>query len=343
MSHAPSTANPSALAKLPLHLPNEILQRIAQFADDEDLPALRATSKVIYDETRTRFADAFFTNVYYPAAPEGLERLTRIAEHLLFSQKVRNCIAIVKKSSGRYDDLEMEKPLGDIAAVMQGRNFGISLVEDQSHYTQYYAAWEYAEELAFYGLERFTVDVHCPSGSALNNACFLVELGRLQDELSQSCAFVIRFLHNKARNSPALATFEVSHYGRKIGSIGWDDYFTMAQSMQHELIEIDFSQWKMPGSNPRDSLEHIVRRHRHSLQRLIVRNAHATSSWMHKILIEAIMLCSLDFCHLSNLTSSGDGVEFTGTLEASGMDNIRACLQDMKWTSKIGEEVVEIA
>ncbi|KAH0020346.1 hypothetical protein KCU78_g6491, partial [Aureobasidium melanogenum] len=337
MSHFPSTTNPFAPNKPPPHLPNEILQRIAQLADDEDLPALRATSRVFRDEIETRFADAYFTNVYYPATPEDLERLTKIAEHPLFSQKVRNCIAIIKKSLGRYDDFELEKPLGDIAAVMQGRNFGVSLVEDQSHYTRYYAAWEYAEELAFYGLERFTVDVYCPSGSALDDAYFLVELGRLQVELSQSCVFVIRFLHNKARNSPALATFEVSHCGRKITSIGWDNYFTMAQSTEDELIEIDFSQWKMPGSNPRDSLQHIVKCHSHFLRCLIVRDAHATSSWKYKELIDVIMSCRLDFCHLSNLTSSGDGVE------ASGTDNIRACLQDMEWTGKTEDRIISVA
>ncbi|KEQ58275.1 uncharacterized protein M437DRAFT_59637, partial [Aureobasidium melanogenum CBS 110374] len=81
MSHAPSTATLCSPTKLPLHLPNEVLQRIAQLTSDEDLPALRATPRVFRDETEDQFAHAFFTNVYYPATFEGLERLTKIAQH----------------------------------------------------------------------------------------------------------------------------------------------------------------------------------------------------------------------------------------------------------------------
>lgn len=99
----------------------------------------------------------------------------------------------------------------------------------------------------------------------------------------------------------------------------------------------------IPGSNSRDSLQQIVRNQSQSLRRLVIRDAHTTTSWEHEELIDAIMSCRLDYCHLNNLTSSGDGVEYTGILKASGTDDIRACLRDMKWTSKTGEEVVETA
>ncbi|KAK6002695.1 hypothetical protein QM012_001445 [Aureobasidium pullulans] len=49
MPQAPNTTNSSTLTERPVHLPNEILQRLAQLADDEDLLALRATSRVFND------------------------------------------------------------------------------------------------------------------------------------------------------------------------------------------------------------------------------------------------------------------------------------------------------
>ncbi|KAG9562818.1 hypothetical protein KCU77_g6056, partial [Aureobasidium melanogenum] len=296
MSHAPSTANPSALAKLPLHLPNEILQRIAQLADDEDLPALRATSRVFRDETEIQFADAFFTNVYYPATPEGLERLTKIAEHPLFSLKVRNYIGTTKQVLVNPDN--------------------------------------------------FIVGVQCSTSSPSDERTIFQCL-RYMEKGIRFCLFVVRFLHAKARNSPvAQATIEAKYYRpHKFTYTGSHDYFVLTRPLvgENQLVEIEFSQWRVSRSDSRDSLQHIVEHQSRSLLRLVIRDAHTTSSWKHKELVEAIMSCQLDYCHLSNLTSSGDGVEFLGTFEASGIDEIKAGLMDMKWTSKTEEEVVEVA
>lgn len=161
------------------------------------------------------------------------------------------------------------------------------------------------------------------------------------------CPFVVRFLHAKTRSSPvAQATIEAKyHRPHKLTYNGSHDYFVLTRPLvgENQLVEIEFSQFKVSRSDSRDSLQHIVEHQSRSLRRLVIRDAHTTTSWKHKELVEAIMSCQLDYCLLSNLTSSGDGVGFTGTLEASGMDHIRACLQDMKWTSKTKEEVVELA
>ncbi|CAD0096446.1 unnamed protein product [Aureobasidium mustum] len=84
MSDPPSTLQP---VNTPVYLPDEILILIARVVDAEDLSTLRAVSKLFHHETETRFADTYFTNVYYPATPQGLARLIGITKHPLFSQK----------------------------------------------------------------------------------------------------------------------------------------------------------------------------------------------------------------------------------------------------------------
>ncbi|KAH0161351.1 hypothetical protein KCU67_g6373, partial [Aureobasidium melanogenum] len=343
ISPVQSAANPSAPIKPPLNLPNEILQRIAQLTDDEDLPALRATSRVFRDETETRFADAFFTDVYYPATPEGLERLTKIAEHPLFSQKVRNCIATGTRQRG-FDD--SDKALGDISAVMHGRNFGILLVDSQSHYVQNEEAAKWAVCLRDHKPERFTVDIQCSTGSTSDRECIAVQLYCTQMNLGQCCPIVVRFLRGNSVAAQATTSITQPQRRRTLTYTGTHTYFYLTRALMDstdELVEINFSQWRWPGSSPCITLQHIVRTVGRYLRRLVIRDAHTTSSWKHKEIVQAIMSCQLDFCHLSNLTSSGDGVEFKGTFEASGVDEIKAGLIDMKWTSKTEEEVVEVA
>ncbi|KAG9649152.1 hypothetical protein KCU64_g9548, partial [Aureobasidium melanogenum] len=347
MSHAPSTVNPSSQTRPPLHLPNGILQRIAQLADDEDFPALRSTSRIFRDETEIQFADAFFTNVYYPATPEGLERLTKIAEHPLFSLKVRNYIGTTKQVLVKYGAHQIEEVLKSVALAMWGnKNLGVLLVDDRSQRNQNSAAVRYADNLARPSPDNFIVDVQCSTSSPSDERTIFQCL-RYVEKGIRFCPFVVRFLHAKTRNSPvAQATIEAKYYRpHKFTYTGSHDYFVLTRPLvgENQLVEIEFSQWRVSRSDSRDSLQHIVEHQSRSLLRLVIRDAHITSSWKHKELVEAIMLCQLDYCHLSNLTSSGDGVEFLGTFEASGVDEIKAGLMDMKWTSKIGEEVVEIA
>ncbi|KAG9674060.1 hypothetical protein KCU99_g3770, partial [Aureobasidium melanogenum] len=337
MSHVQSAANPSAPTKPPLHLPNEILQRIAQLTDDEDLPALRATSRVFRDETETRFADAFFTDVYYPATPEGLDRLTKIAEHPLFSQKVRNCIATTTKSRGRYSDFKTEKPLEDIAAVMQGRNFGVLLVNDESQRARNSEASRYVTWLNSYKPEKFTVDVQLSTGLTPATYSIIHHLYEMEAEMYRCHAFVIRILHARASNSPvAQATIEKIKYHRhlKLTYTGLHEYFDCAHMFFgfDGLFEINIPQCTMRESHGDNSLQQIVKDQRSSLRRLTIRDVHITSTWMHKELVDAITSCRLDFCHINNLTSSGAGAEFKDTFEASGVNEIRAGMLEIWWT-----------
>ncbi|KAG9676583.1 hypothetical protein KCU95_g17903, partial [Aureobasidium melanogenum] len=338
MSHALSTANLSSPTKSPLHLPNEILQRIAQLTDDEDLPALRATSRVFRDETEDQFAHAFFTNVYYPATYEGLERLTKIAQHPLFSQKIHNYIGTTKEPLVKYIESQMNEDLNRIASAMRIRkkNLGVLLVDDRSQRIQNSMAVRYADYLAWKKPQKFTVDVQCPTGS-LSDERSIFQCLRYMERGMKYCPFIVRFLHSKTRNYPvAQATIGIKQYSdRTLAYTGSYDYFVPIRALvgENALVEIDFSEWKIPGSGSRDNLQHIVRNQCHSLRRLIIRDAHTTTSWKHKKLIKTIMSCQLDFCHLSNLSSSGDGVEFKGTFQASGVDEIKAGLMNMKWTS----------
>lgn len=120
------------LSKPPLQLPNEIFQQcIAQLVDDVNLPALRATSTVFHDEVAVRFADTYFTDVYYPSTPEGLERLNKIAEHPPFSLKARNYIATTDKLLVKYSADQIKDVLNNVVAAMQGKkNLGVLLVDD---------------------------------------------------------------------------------------------------------------------------------------------------------------------------------------------------------------------
>ncbi|CAD0096447.1 unnamed protein product [Aureobasidium mustum] len=320
-----------------------ILQRIAQLANDETLPALRATSRVLRDEVEVRFADAYFTNFYYPITPEGLERLTKIAEHTLFSQKVRNCIGVPGTKLPRTPQLD--KRLGDISAAMHGKNFGILLIDNQSHYCQNIEAVIWAFRLERHKPETFTVDIQCSTSSSSDMDRVMQRLDDIRRVLRQCCPIVVRVL--RGRSPAAQVTTSITPQRRRtITYTGTHTYFILTQALSEaneRLVELNFSQWRWPGRDSCNSLQHIMKTESRSLRRLTIRDAHTTDSWMHEELVDAIMLCRLDFCHLSNLTSSGDGVEFRGTLEASGTDNIKACLQDMKWTSKAEERVISIA
>lgn len=191
------------------------------------------------------------------------------------------------------------------------------------------------------------MDVRYPIGSVPDKSCILKYLYCVRLRMNRHCTFVVRFLQGKPRNAPASATLEVNKRAGKLTGTGSHDYFHWAEALfdPQSLVEIDLFQWTVPGPCPHqhhDSLQHIVRHQGTSLRRLVVRDAHTTSSWEHRKLVGDIMSCRLDFCHLSNLTSSGDGVEFLGTLEAGGTDNIRACPRDMKWTSKTDEKFVSV-
>lgn len=230
---------------------------------------------------------------------------------------------------------------------MQARNFGVLLVDDRSQHSQNSGAVEYAKYLAWLKLDQFTMDVRYPIGSVPDKSCILRHLHCVRLRMDRNCTFVVRFLRGKARNTSASATIEVNKRAGKLTCTGSHDYFHWAETLfeAQSLVEIDLSQWTVPGPCPHQhhaNLQHLVRYQSMSLRRLVVRDAHTTSSWAHRKLVGDIMSCRLDFCHLSNLPSSGDGVEFLGTLEAGGTDNIRACLRDMKWTSKTDENVISV-
>lgn len=96
MSDPPGILQP---VDTPVYLPDEILILIARVIDAEDLSTLRAVSKLFHRETETRFAGTYFTNIYYPATPQGLARLIDITKHTLFSQKVRSVIGFSNAQS----------------------------------------------------------------------------------------------------------------------------------------------------------------------------------------------------------------------------------------------------
>ncbi|KAG9650326.1 hypothetical protein KCU64_g9114, partial [Aureobasidium melanogenum] len=80
-----------------LRLPNELLSRIADFSQDEDLPSMRLSCKLLEQNTRKHFATAFITEITFPASLFGIRRLKEILANPKFGPCVERCMALVDR------------------------------------------------------------------------------------------------------------------------------------------------------------------------------------------------------------------------------------------------------
>lgn len=155
--------------------------------------------------------------------------------------------------------------------------------------------------------------------------------------------FLVRFLHEHARNDPSsqvTVDFD-TQTGHTLKCIDTHRilFLTKALTGENSLAEIDFSQCEFPAPDSDTSLHSIIARQSKCLRRLTIQNASARSGWAREKLLDSIASCEhLKFCHLNNLASSDDGAEeFKDKFEFKGRDNIRSALLNMKWTRRADE------
>ncbi|THW43328.1 hypothetical protein D6D22_04480, partial [Aureobasidium pullulans] len=285
---------------------------------------------------RSRLLECRFTNFYYPVSNLGLERLIEIADQADVSANIQNCIGVCE------DDIKSRKPyVGepshwgpriDVAVPMGARNFGILLIDDKNKRRRNEAAVQYGLKiLELCDPSQFTVDVRYSKAmetdvqqsddikrvDATLGHCLLM----LKDKCDHSCKFLVRFLHEHARNDPSsqvTVRFD-TQTGHTLKCIDTHRILSLTKALtgENSLAEIDFSQG----------------------ERLTIQNASARSGWAREKLLDSIASCEhLEFCHLNNLASSDDGAEeFKDEFEFEGRDNIRSALLNMKWTKRADE------
>ncbi|KAH0157696.1 hypothetical protein KCU67_g7809, partial [Aureobasidium melanogenum] len=112
-----------------LRLPNELLSRIADFSQDEDLPSMRLSCKLLEQNTRKHFAAAFITEITFPASLFGIRRLKEILVNPKFGLCVERCMALVDRGP-LFDKDKCEALLTEIFFQLSrnGHGFEIGIV-----------------------------------------------------------------------------------------------------------------------------------------------------------------------------------------------------------------------
>ncbi|TIA68125.1 hypothetical protein D6C76_08314 [Aureobasidium pullulans] len=340
---------------------------IADHTSDEDLPNLRGTSAAFEYIARPRLLECRFANFYYPASNLELERLIEIADQADVSANIQNCIGVCE------DDIESRKPyVGElshwgpridgyllheafqkVAVRMGARNFGILLIDDKNKHRRNEAAIRYGLKiLELCDPSQFMVDVQYSKAMESDvqqldvkrvDATLGHRLLMLKDNCDHSCKFLVRFLHEHARNDPSsqvTVDFDTKT-GHTLKCIDTHRILSLTKALtgENSLAEIDFSQCEFPAPDSDTSLYSIIARQSKCLRRLTIQNASARSGWAREKLLDSIASCEhLKFCHLNNLASFDDGAEeFKDKFEFKGRDNIRSALLNIKWTRRADE------
>ncbi|KAG9577340.1 hypothetical protein KCU77_g13019, partial [Aureobasidium melanogenum] len=112
-----------------LQLPNELLSRIADFSQDEDLPSMRLSCKLLEQNTRKCFAAAFITEITFPASLFGIRRLKEILANSKFGPCVERCMALVDRGP-LFDQDRCEALLTEIFFKLSrnGHSFDFGIV-----------------------------------------------------------------------------------------------------------------------------------------------------------------------------------------------------------------------
>ncbi|THX95919.1 hypothetical protein D6D03_09004 [Aureobasidium pullulans] len=299
---------------------------IADHASDEDLPNLRGTSAAFEYIARPRLLECRFTNFYYPVSNLELERLIEIADQADVSANIQNCIGVCE------DDIKSRKPyVGElshwgpridgnllheafqkVAVPMGARNFGILLIDDKNKRRRNEAAVQYGLKiLELCDPSQFTVDVRYSKAMETDvqqsdvkrvDATLGHRLLMLKDNCDHSCKFLVRFLHEHARNDPSsqvTVDFDTKT-GHTLKCIDTHRILSLTKALtgENSLAEIDFSQCEFPAPDSDTSLHSIIARQ----------------------------------------SNSDDGAEeFKDKFEFKGRDNIRSALLNMKWTRRADE------
>ncbi|TIA41872.1 hypothetical protein D6C78_01528 [Aureobasidium pullulans] len=264
---------------------------IADHNSDEDLPNLRGTSAAFEYIVRPRLLECRFTNFYYPVSNLGLERLIEIADQADVSANIQNCIGV-------YDNL-LHEAFQRIAVRMGARNSGILLIDDKNKHRRNEAAIRYGLKiLELCDPSQFTVDVQYSKAMESDvqqsdvkrvDATLGHRLLMLKDKCDHSCKFLVRFLHEHARNDPSsrvTVDFDTKS-GHTLKCIDTHRILSLTKALtgENSLAEIDFSQCEFPAPDSDTSLHSIIARQSKCLRRLTIQNAsaprvgHARSSW----------------------------------------------------------------
>ncbi|KAG9650659.1 hypothetical protein KCU95_g9432, partial [Aureobasidium melanogenum] len=112
-----------------LQLPNELLSRIVDFSQDEDLPSMRLSCKILEQNTRKHFTAAFITEITFPASLFGIRRLKEILANPKFGPCVERCMALVDRGP-LFNKDKCEALLTEIFFQLSrnGHGFGFGIV-----------------------------------------------------------------------------------------------------------------------------------------------------------------------------------------------------------------------
>lgn len=222
---------------------------------------------------------------------------------------------------------------------MHVRNFGILLVDNLSFRDQNEATMDVAACLNFYrDPDKLIVDVQESATLSPDNSID-EKLWLMKARYYEERDIVIRFVRKNERSIPsASVAFERTQLGRTLTCKGTHKYQSFAQQLadEDELTEIILIGCEFVSTDGHVGLQDIVKKQINTLRCITIKDARTTKTCSHVALKAAIMECdNLEFCLMRNLRSSDGGLEFRGTFEASGSDEIRAGLMDLDWARAV--------
>ncbi|KAG9518570.1 hypothetical protein KCV07_g5444, partial [Aureobasidium melanogenum] len=332
-----------------LRLPNELLSRIADFSQDDNLPSMRLSCKLLEQNTRKHFAAAFITEITFPASLFGIRRLKEILANPKFGPCVQRCMALVDRGP-LFDKDKCEALLTEIFFQLSrnGHGFKFGIVyrphPDDQDFRSCQPLIERSQDFA-----RLMVDAY-PSKSPVQ--CFIVDLRNLflKHHLTRVCLRDLAYKLSSSINGFAFTDnrdVEVRMRDRDENFRG-SSMFRLSFSQKGTCIKFDGVQrtncLHLDMMNTiRIKEVHIINCNISTLAlrklfcsigspswRLEIRNCQFTyrhgwtadSSRRFKdvLLVRATRLSS---CLLSNLTNSTSGPIFEGDFEATGSTQIR--------------------
>ncbi|THV92042.1 hypothetical protein D6D27_05130 [Aureobasidium pullulans] len=169
---------------------------IADHTSDEDLPNLRGTSAAFEYIVRPRLLERKYTDYYYPRQTWDWNASSRLPTRTTAQQTSKTVSAF------------------KVAVPIGARNFGILLIDDKNKRRRNEAAVQYGLKiLELCDPSQFTVDVRYSKAMETDvqqsddvkrvDAKLGHRLLMLKDKCDHSCKFLVRFLHEHARNDPS--------------------------------------------------------------------------------------------------------------------------------------------
>ncbi|KAH0340292.1 hypothetical protein KCU81_g6811, partial [Aureobasidium melanogenum] len=339
-----------------LQLPNELLSRIADFSQDEDLLSLRVTCKLLEQNTRRRFISAFITETTFHASLLGIRRLKILLVNPKFGPYVERCMALIDRGPF-FDKDKCEALLTEIFLQLSrdGHGFKFGIVYRP-----------HADDLDFASCEqllnrsrdfaRLMVDAY-PSESPVQD--FIVD----QRNLSFNHRYTGVYLRSLARTlSPPCNGLAFKYRDVEVRMRDRDENFKGSS-----MFRLSFSQ--KASCVKLDGVERTNCLHLNVMDTTHIKEAHIVNCKISTLALRKLfcsiyspswrleikncqftyrhgwtadnsrrfrnVLCAkaskLSSCSLSNLTNSTSGPIFTGDFEATGSSQIRYRINALKF------------